>query len=41
MDDDDNSHPNRIEKLVSYASRYPEMAVIGTSADMIDDTGRA
>ena len=30
MDDDDISHPNRIEKLVSYASKYPEMAVIGT-----------
>lgn len=41
MDDDDISHLNRIEKLVSYANRYPEMAVIGTWADLIDDTGRA
>lgn len=39
MDDDDISHPNRIEKLVSYASKYPEMAVIGTWANLIDETG--
>lgn len=38
---DDISHPNRIKKLISYANRYPEMAVIVTWADMIDDTGSA
>jgi glycosyltransferase involved in cell wall biosynthesis len=39
-DDDDRSHPERIERQVRYLTSHPEVAVLGTAAHMIDSEGR-
>jgi glycosyltransferase involved in cell wall biosynthesis len=40
QDDDDRSHPERIERQVRYLASHPEVAVLGTAAHMIDGEGR-
>ena len=39
QDDDDVSKPERLQKLVVFADEHPEYAVIGTIADVTDDSG--
>lgn len=41
MDADDISQPNRFEKQVYYLDTYPEIAVVGTCAEMIDDNSKS
>ena len=38
-DDDDRSHPERIERQVAYLEDHPDIAVLGTAAHMIDRNG--
>lgn len=39
MDDDDISHPNRIEKQVVFLDSQPKYALVGTSRNMYDNNG--
>lgn len=39
QDDDDISKPERFKKLISFAEAHPEYAVIGSIADVTDDSG--
>ena len=39
QDDDDESKPERLEKLVNFADKHSEYAVIGSVADVTDDNG--
>ena len=39
QDDDDVSKPERFQKLVSFAEAHPEYAVVGSIADVTDDSG--
>lgn len=39
MDADDVSYPERIEKQVAYMMSHPEVFVLGTQADIIDQNG--
>ena len=39
QDDDDVSKPERLQKLYEFAEKHPEYAVIGSIADVTDDTG--
>jgi glycosyltransferase EpsE len=39
MDDDDISHPTRIEKEVKFLQEHPEYTVVGTSVNYFDETG--
>lgn len=39
QDDDDLSHPRRIERQVAFLSAHPEVAVLGTAAEVIDEAG--
>ena len=39
-DDDDRSHPERIERQVSYLEAHPGVGVLGTAANTIDTEGR-
>lgn len=41
QDDDDRSHPERIERQVAHLAAHPEDAVVGTGAVLIDEGGRA
>lgn len=39
QDDDDVSKPQRLQKLLDFAEKHPEYAVIGSIADVVDDSG--
>lgn len=39
QDDDDESKPERLERLVEFAEKHPEYAIIGSIADVTDDDG--
>lgn len=39
QDDDDESHLDRIQRLVDFADQHPEYAVVGSIANVCDDTG--
>ena len=39
QDDDDVSKPERFQKLISFADAHPEYAMIGSIADVTDDSG--
>jgi hypothetical protein len=39
MDIDDESTPDRLEKQVAFMEKHGEVAVLGTSYDLIDDNG--
>ena len=39
QDDDDISKPDRLQKLIAFAEEHPEYAVIGSIADVTDDSG--
>jgi glycosyltransferase involved in cell wall biosynthesis len=41
QDDDDRSHPERIERQVAFLHLHPEVGVLGTAATRIDETGAA
>ncbi len=40
-DDDDRSHPERIERQVRHLAAHPEIGVVGSAATRIDADGRA
>ena len=40
QDDDDRSHPERLERQVRYLATHSECDVLGTEATMIDELGR-
>lgn len=40
MDADDVSHPDRFERQVAFLEAYPEIGVLGTSAEQTDSRGR-
>ncbi len=40
QDDDDLSHPSRIERQAAFLVAHPETAVVGTAAEIIDAAGR-
>lgn len=39
MDDDDISHPDRIEKQLDYMLKFPEYVIAGTGANIFDENG--
>lgn len=39
LDSDDIAHPSRLEKQVSFLDSHPEIALVGTWANLIDETG--
>lgn len=39
QDDDDISHPCRLQKEVEFLDKYDEYAIVGTLADVFDDNG--
>ena len=39
MDSDDISYPNRIMKLFEYFSEHPNIDIVGSSSDIMDDSG--
>jgi glycosyltransferase involved in cell wall biosynthesis len=38
-DDDDRSHPQRLERQVAFLLRQPDVVVVGTGAEIIDERG--
>jgi len=38
-DDDDHSRPERLERQVSFLEAHPEIAVVGSAADIVDEAG--
>jgi glycosyltransferase involved in cell wall biosynthesis len=40
MDADDASHPRRFEKQIEYLEAHPDVGVLGTYMEQIDETGR-
>ena len=41
MDADDASHPTRFEKQIEYLEAHPDIGVLGTQMQQIDETGRS
>lgn len=39
QDDDDVSFPERLEKQISFLENHPEYSIVGTNADVYDDSG--
>ena len=39
MDDDDYSHPDRLEKEVAFLDEHPEYAIVATGRNMVDENG--
>ena len=39
MDDDDYSHPDRLEKEVVFLDEHPEYAIVATGRNMVDENG--
>lgn len=39
QDDDDISHPERLKKQNAFLDKYKEFAIVGTTADIYDDSG--
>lgn len=40
QDGDDISHPDRLEKQVSFLKEHPKVALVGTASKIIDENGR-
>jgi glycosyltransferase involved in cell wall biosynthesis len=40
QDADDLSHPQRLERQMSYLAQHPDVVLLGTQARMVDDRGR-
>ncbi len=39
-DDDDSSHPERLEKQVTFLQAHPEVVLVGSSMNVMDDRGK-